>query len=68
MLLAALGNKEVKPVSADHTMARHSAPETIFQAWQQEALGQEQELGFASKPKCGQGTASPPHLMETLEQ
>lgn len=58
MFLAALDTKEVKPVSADHMMVRHSVPETIFQARQQEALGQEQELGFAARPKCGRGTVS----------
>lgn len=68
MLFAALGTMEVKLVSAAHMMVRHSVPETIFQAWQQEALGQEQDLGFACKPKSSQGTLSPPHLMETLEQ
>lgn len=52
MPFAALSTKEVKHVSADHMMVRHSVPETIFQAWQQEALEQEQELGFASKPRC----------------
>lgn len=64
MFLAALGTKEVKPVSADHMMVRHSVPETIFQAWQQEALRQEQELGFAAKPQCSRGTVSPRLTLE----
>lgn len=67
MLFVTSSIKEVKPASADHMMVKHSMPEMIFQACQQGTLGQEQEVGFAFKPKRSQGRASPPHLMETLE-